>query len=346
MREAVLYERLEDEKVRCRLCAHRCAVAPGRRGLCGVRENRSGTLFSLVYGKLISSAVDPIEKKPLYHFLPGTRSYSIATIGCNFRCDFCQNWQISQHRPEADDFPGTPATPAEVAASAARRRCATIAYTYTEPTIFWEFARDTAVEAHGRGLANVFVTNGYQTPETVEAMTGLIDAANVDVKAFTDEFYRANCGGRLAPVLEAVRLMHAAGIHVEITTLLIPGRNDSEEEVSKIAEFIAGLSPDVPWHVSRFHPQYKALDLDATPLSSLERAAAAGRKAGLRYVFVGNVSGADSDTVCPGCGARVLTRVGYTTEFAALEAADGGAKCARCGRGLAIVTGFAAPAGA
>jgi pyruvate formate lyase activating enzyme len=332
MKEASLWKKAEGGRADCFLCSHRCKVAPGKRGVCGVRENRDGTLLSLNYGRLISRAVDPIEKKPLYHFLPGTTSYSIATVGCNFRCGFCQNWQISQHRP-ARDFPGERASPEDVVRDAERRGCASIAYTYTEPTIFWEFARDTGRLAHERGIANVFVTNGYQTPGTVEAMTGVVDAANVDLKAFTDEFYRELCGARLGPVLESIPAMHAAGVHVEVTTLVIPGRNDSEEELRKIAGFVAGVSPDVPWHVSRFHPDYELTDADWTPAESLERAVRAGREAGLRYVYVGNVASGETDTACPSCGTAVIRRRGYATAVAALE----GSKCAVCGSALPVV---------
>ena len=341
MHEASLYEKREGSVVGCRLCAHGCVVAPGRRGVCGVRENRAGTLYTLTYGRLISSAVDPIEKKPLHHFLPGTRSYSIAAVGCNFRCDFCQNWQISQAARESGELPGEDWTPVEVAEAAAKRRCASVAYTYTEPTIFFEFARDVAREAHARGIANVFVTNGFQSPETVQAMAGLVDAANVDLKAFTEDFYRRHCGARLAPVTESIRLMHGAGIHVEVTTLLIPGRNDSAEEVRRLAEFLASVSPDLAWHVSRFHPDYKALDLPHTPMESLERAVRAGRAAGLRHVFVGNVGGGDSDTVCPACGALVIRRAGFSAEAVTLRASEaGGASCAKCGAALPIVTSW------
>ncbi len=341
MKEASLWNKADDGRVDCFLCAHRCRIAPGRRGTCRVRENRDGTLVTLTYGRLISRAIDPIEKKPLYHFLPGTPSYSIATVGCNFRCDFCQNWQISQARASGDELPGDPATPEEIAEDARARGCASIAYTYTEPTIFFEFARDTSIEAHRRGIANVFVTNGYETLETVEAMTGLIDAANVDLKAFTDDFYRERCGAKLQPVLDSIRAMHGAGIHVEVTTLVIPGRNDSEKELREIAEFIASISPDTVWHVSRFHPDFEATDLDRTPQGTLDLAVRLGREAGLHYVFTGNVAGGVSDTVCPGCGRVVIERRGFRSEMTGLEVINGGAaRCAGCGRGLPVVTSF------
>ncbi len=347
MKEASLWTRAEGGRADCHLCAHRCKVAPGRRGVCGVRENRDGTLVTLTYGRLISRAVDPIEKKPIYHFLPGTPSYSIATAGCNLRCDFCQNWEISQIRAkgpvgsggDGDEIPGEKATPLDVAADAERRGCATIAYTYTEPTIFFEFARDTSLEAHRRGIANVFVTNGFMTPETVEAMRGVVDAANVDLKGFTEDFYREFCSGRLAPVLESIRAMYAAGIHVEVTTLVIPGRNDSDAELSGIAEFVAGLSPEVAWHVSAFHPDYKATGLERTPPGSLDRAVELGRAAGLRYVYTGNVTGGVSDTECPACGAAVVTRRGFSARLVGLDAPKGArtGRCSACGAGLPVV---------
>jgi len=348
MHEADFYEKLEGLRVRCNLCSHRCEIAPDRRGTCGVRENRSGTLFSLAYGRLISCAADPIEKKPLHHFLPGTASWSVATVGCNLRCDFCQNWEISQHRPKGE-LPGLSMTPEEVVEEALDRGCASISYTYTEPTVFFEFARDTARLARQRGLANVFVTNGYQTPETVEAMKGLIDAANVDLKGFTDEFYRTHCGARLQPVLDSIRAMCRAGIHVEVTTLVIPGRNDSSEELRGIARFLAGISPDLPWHVSRFHPDYKATDLDWTPGATIEMAVRIGREAGLRYVYAGNMPSGSSDTVCPGCGKVVVARRGFHSKVVALEPSgrpveglampphSTGARCASCARELPVV---------
>jgi pyruvate formate lyase activating enzyme len=343
VREAAWYDRTADGGVACRLCSHRCAIRPGARGICGVRENVNGTLVTHAYGTLVARAVDPIEKKPLYHFLPGSRAYSIATVGCNFRCDFCQNWQISQARPDEVER-AVAVSPELVVDEAERTGCESVAYTYTEPTVFFEFARDTATIARERGVANVFVTNGYQTPETVEAMAGLIDAANVDVKSFSDEFYRMHCKARLAPVLESIRLMRAAGIHVEVTTLVIPGQNDRDGELRGIAEFIAGISTDMVWHVSRFHPEYRAMSVESTPGETLARALEIGRAAGLRYVFVGNASLGSSDTVCPACASVLVTRHGYRTSVLNLKAcASGvsggltGATCGSCGAPVAIV---------
>ncbi|KPK65303.1 MAG: radical SAM protein [Planctomycetes bacterium SM23_32] len=332
--EAILYARAEEQAVNCFLCSHRCRIAEGRRGFCRVRENRRGTLYSLVYGRPVARHMDPIEKKPLYHFLPGTPSYSIATPGCNFRCPFCQNWQISQ----ADAAPAFEAlgyvAPEQVVEEAVAGRAASIAYTYTEPTIFMEFALDCARLASRQGLRNVFVTNGYQTPEAVEAMAGLIDAANVDLKAFSEEFYRTQCQGHLQPVLDTIGNMHAAGIHVEVTTLVVPGGNDTEAELRGIAEFIAGTSPDMPWHISRFHPNYLVTDRPATPMASLELAERLGREAGLNYVYLGNVlTEQGQNTRCPGCGRVLLRRSGFARPDVKIEEP----RCPNCGRDVPIV---------
>jgi pyruvate formate lyase activating enzyme len=323
----------------CRLCAHGCRIAEGRRGLCRVRENRGGTLYSLVYGLVTSSHLDPIEKKPLYHYLPGTTSFSIATPGCNFRCDYCQNWQISQ----PDVIPQTGkrrVTPEQIVAAALKAGAATIAYTYTEPTIFMELALDCAALAHARGIGNVFVTNGYESAEAVEAMTGLtgmpglIDAANVDLKAFTDEFYRKRCGARLQPVLDSIRAMHAAGIHLEVTTLIIPGMNDGDDELRGIAEFLAGISLDMVWHISRFHPQYQLVTCPPTPPETMARAAEIGREAGLRYVYQGNIRTPNGQTTfCPGCGRALIERQGYARPAMHLD----GKSCPDCGAEIPIV---------
>ncbi len=333
MKEAMLYEARGGEAL-CHLCAHRCRIADGERGKCGVRLNREGRLYSLVYGKLIAHGVDPIEKKPLYHFLPGTGSFSIATAGCNFFCDFCQNWQISQMSHDDGRIYGEDFTPEAVIARARAAGCASIAYTYTEPTVFFEFAYDCGRLAHGAGLKNVFVTNGYQTPEAIEKMTGVVDAANVDLKAMTEEFYAKRCGARLAPVLKAIDLMHRAGIFLEITTLLIPGENDGDDEVRRIAEFIASVSPHIPWHISRFHPQYKQADTDWTPADTIFGAVEIGRQAGLKYIYPGNLPAGDLEhTCCPSCGARVIERSGFASRNVGLD----GTKCAACGEDLNFI---------
>jgi len=334
-KEAMQYRKADGGAVDCFLCSHRCHIKAGHRGACMVRENRDGTLYSLVYGMAISSNPDPIEKKPLFHVLPGTRSYSIATVGCNFRCNYCQNWQISQAPAGGGDIMGRYISPEQIVEEAVAADCASVAYTYTEPTIFFEYAYDTARLAQARGLKNVFVTNGYQTPETVEKMAGVIDAANVDLKAFTDEFYRTRCKARLQPVLDSIRKMHEVGIFVEVTTLLLPGQNDSDEELRRIAEFLVGLSPDIPWHVSRFHPDFQALSLSATPPQTVLRAVEVGRSAGLRFVYAGNLPGTGyEDTVCPGCGHTVVERRGFSVGRIDLK----DARCGRCGRELPFLT--------
>jgi pyruvate formate lyase activating enzyme len=334
MTEAMLYRREEGGAVSCFLCSHRCRIAEGKRGRCKVRKNRGGTLESLIYGRVIARNNDPIEKKPLYHFLPGSRSYSIATPGCNFRCSFCQNWQISQTESDIE-FGAIPfIEPAAIVAEAVRAGSRSISYTYTEPTIFMEYALACAALAKKSGLKNVFVTNGYQTPEAVEAMRGLIDAANVDLKGFTEEFYRRHCQAKLAPVLDAIVAMYEAGIHVEVTTLIVPGRNDAEAELRGIAAFLARLSPDLPWHISRFHPDYEEMDIEATPFETMVGAEAAGREAGLRYVYLGNVLTVEGqDTRCPGCSKVLVKRRGLGSTEVLIEEPS----CPACGHPIPVV---------
>ena len=335
MKEAMLYDKLEDNEVRCVLCAHRCLIKPGRLGICGVRENRGGTLYSLVYAQAISANVDPIEKKPLYHFLPGTGAFSIATVGCNFRCAFCQNADISQASKGGGwERWGQELPPEQVVNLAQKYRCASIAYTYTEPTIFFEYAYDTAQIATERGIKNVFVTNGYMTEEALHKIEPYLDAANVDLKGFTDEFYRRTCGAQLQPVLDSIRLMHQMGILVEVTTLIVPGHNDGDEELRQIARFLADISLDLPWHISRFVPHHKMTDVPPTPVETLHRAAEIGYETGLRYVYAGNVPGNRyENTYCPNCGEIAIQRFGYHTQLK-LD----GDRCKNCGHQLALVT--------
>jgi pyruvate formate lyase activating enzyme len=316
MKEAILYKKLKDKKVECQLCSHRCKIADGKKGICAVRENKDGVLYSLAYGKAIAAHIDPIEKKPLFHFLPGSKSFSIATAGCNFRCEFCQNWDISQLSKEwRGEFPGEDLSPERIVSEAVRTRCQSIAYTYTEPTIFFEYAYDTAKLAQRKGLKNAFVTNGFQTPEAIKKMVGVIDAANIDLKSFSDEFYVKICGGRLRPVLEAIKLMWEKKIWVEVTTLVVPNQNDSERELTQIAKFLAGISKDIPWHVSRFQPQYKMTDRGPTPIETLRKAVRIGKRAGLNYIYVGNVLGDPNEhTYCPKCGKTVIKRLGYQVQ--------------------------------
>ncbi len=312
--EAYLYESLEDQKVRCNLCNHRCIIRAGKRGICGVRENRNGILETLVYGRLISQNVDPIEKKPLFHLLPGSRSYSIATVGCNFKCRFCQNADIAQMPSDRKGrIVGGHISPEEVVADAIQQRCATIAYTYTEPTIYFEFACDTARLAHAKGIRNVFVTNGYMTIEALEMIRPYLDAANVDLKAFNDDFYKTFCQAKLEHVLDTLRHMKRMQILVEVTTLIIPGLNDAPTELESLATFIADeLGPETPWHISRFHPTYKLIDRTPTPVQTLQAARKIGIRAGLKYVYIGNVPGKEGEsTFCFECGSKLIDRMGY-----------------------------------
>ena len=330
-KEARFFTRVDATRVRCSLCAHGCLIPEGKTGVCGARRNEGGTLVTELYGTLIAEHVDPIEKKPFFHVLPGSSSYSIATCGCNFRCSFCQNAEISQQL-----LVGRPTPPGRVVEAALRSGCRSIAFTYTEPTLMLEYALDTATLAHHAGLCTLLVTNGYQSTEALDALAGAIDAANVDLKAFNDAFYRRLCGARLQPVLDAIAGMHARGIFVEITTLVVPGENDDAGELRALAEFIAALSPDIPWHVSRFHGAHRMLDREATPLATLVRAREAGRAAGLRYVYVGNVpGGGGEDTICPGCGARVIERAGFEVTALRLR----GARCAACDREIPLISG-------
>ncbi len=314
MKEALLYAKEKDQKVRCNLCNHRCLITPDKRGICGVRENREGTLYTLVYGQIIARHVDPIEKKPLFHFHPGSRSYSIATVGCNFHCLFCQNYEISQMPKDEGRIMGEAVPPEEVVAAAEKTKSFSIAYTYTEPTIFFEYAYDTAKLANLRGIKNVFVSNGYLSHEAIETIQPYLQAANIDLKAYSEKFYREICGARLKPVLENLKLMKKLGIWIEITTLIVPTLNDSEKELRGIADFIrTELGPETPWHVSRFYPMYRLTSIHSTPVQTVLKAREIGLKAGLYYVYSGNIPGEGGEnTYCPHCGSLLIERLGFT----------------------------------
>jgi len=328
MREAMLYKKLDEDKVRCNLCNHRCTISNTRHGICGARENQGGTLYSLVYNKAVSGNLDPIEKKPLYHFYPGTGSYSIATVGCNFRCNFCQNSDISQMPMVRNQTCGRKYEPKNIVSDAIRLKAASIAYTYTEPTIFFEYAYDTAKIASEKDIKNVFVTNGYMTTEALDTINFYLDAANVDLKSFSDEFYRRNCGATLEPVLKSLQHMKELSIWVEVTTLVIPKLNDSEDELRQIAEFILSLGPETPWHVSAFHPTYQLTNLPRTPVDTLRKARQIGKDCGLRYVYCGNIPGDEGEnTYCYNCGEVLIRRVGYRIREYNIE--EG--KCFNCG---------------
>jgi len=334
MIEARFTRRLDSGVVVCDLCPHGCRIRDGARGICRVRENRGGRLFSLVYGKAVAAHVDPIEKKPLFHVLPGTLSFSIATAGCNLQCRHCQNAGISQVARGAGKIAGEPLAPEQVVSLALKNGCRSVSYTYTEPTVYFEYALDTARLASEAGLLNVFVTNGYTAAEPLEAIAPWLRAANVDLKSFRDSFYRKVCLARLAPVLETLKKMLALGIWVEVTTLLIPGLNDDERELRELAGFLRDLDPGIPWHVSAFHPTYRMTDRPRTPRRTLQRAAEIGREEGLRYVYTGNVPGDEGEnTFCPGCGRCVIRRFGFRVVAADLE----GRKCRHCGHAIPLV---------
>ena len=329
MKEAMFYEAMSENRVRCNLCSHRCKIHEGKRGICGVRENRNGALYSLVYGKIIAEHIDPIEKKPLFNFLPGSKAFSIGTVGCNFHCKHCQNFDISQYpHAHGGKIVGQDRTPEQIVASAKAAGCETIAYTYTEPTIFYEFAYDTAISAQKEGIKNVFVSNGYMSPEAAREIGPYLDGINIDIKAFTDKFYRDVCGARLNPVLETIQLMKELDVWVEVTTLIIPGLNDGEQELRDIARYVKSVDPNIPWHVSQFYPTYKLMDRARTPVATLRRARNIGMEEGLHYVYEGNVPGEGGEnTHCYACGALLIERNGL--ELIENRLQDG--KCPECG---------------
>ena len=327
MKEALAYEKLGASAVRCHLCAHNCVIKSGQRGICAVRENVNGTLSSLVYGKVVSMNIDPIEKKPLFHFLPGSTSLSIATAGCNFRCKHCQNYEISQYpRERKFEIPGRDTAPEDVVKAARDNGCESISYTYTEPTIFFEFAYDCAKLAHEKGIRNVFVSNGYTGEEAARLIAPYLDANNIDLKG-SDTFYKEICGARLGPVKNTIRLMKELGVWIEVTTLIIPDLNDADSDLADIAEFIASVDPGIPWHVSQFYPTYKLMDKPRTPVATLRRAVETGYRAGLKYVYEGNVPGEGESTFCPRCKGILIERVGYRV----IENRIRDRKCPSCG---------------
>lgn len=334
MHEACYYTPLAEGKVLCTLCPHDCHIPDGGRGACAVRYNRGGKLYTLVYDKVVSRELDPVEKKPLFNFHPGSTAYSFGTVGCNMRCAFCQNWQISQWAKESlpksttckvegeticprledleHDVPGEPVTPQDIVAAAVASGAKSIAYTYTEPTIFYELAYDTAVLAREKGLKNIFVSNGFISEAPLRELAKVLDAANIDLKSFREETYRHISRARLEPILQAIKLYHELGVWLEVTTLVIPGVNDSDEELRDIARFVRSVGEEVPWHVSKFYPAWRMLDVPVTPVETLRRAAAIGREEGLRYVYEGNVPGEQGEnTNCYRCGALLIERYGF-----------------------------------
>ena len=312
MREATLYDRISEGRVRCRLCSHCCVIADGERGVCQVRENEAGILVSLVYERVIARDVDPIEKKPLFHFYPGTRAYSIATVGCNFTCLYCQNHYISQY-PRAHDghIVGDRVPACEIVTDAIEAGCYSIAYTYTEPTIAIEYVLEVMTAAREAGLTNVWVTNGYFTAEAADILLPFLDAANIDLKGISDQMYHDIVGGTVRPVLNTIERLVRAGVWVEATTLIIPGANDSEDDLRWTAEAIRGISPTIPWHISRFFPAHRMVDRGPTPIKTLERAKEIGGDVGLQFVYIGNLPGEGESTHCPNCGTKVIARSGF-----------------------------------
>ena len=292
MKEAILYQKTEDGKLRCNVCNQRCTIAEGKRGICGVRENIQGVLYALNYGKAAAVHVDPVEKKPIYHFLPKTETYSIATVGCNLRCEWCQNWEISQSSKPKRPIEGASISPEEHVRKAIEYNCPSISYTYSEPTIFVEYALDTMKLAKEKGLKNIWVSNGYMSKETLDMIIPYLDAINVDLKGSNDAAYKKYCGGTAEPVMDNLKYLYEAGVHIEITTLIVPGINDDQGQIETIAQFIAQeLSKEVPWHISRFFPAWKMTETEITPIETLRMAETIGKNAGLKYIHVGNVWG-------------------------------------------------------
>ena len=328
MKEAMFYEKLDEKKVRCFLCAHHCLIKDEKRGICYVRKNIDGTLYTLVYGRVVSMNIDPIEKKPLFHFQPGSTSFSIAAVGCNFRCEHCQNFEISQYPKEHEgEILGQHVTPEVIVEAAERNGCKSISYTYTEPTIFFEFAYDCARLAHEKGIKNVFVSNGYTTPEATRVIAPYLDGNNIDLKG-NDDFYNKICGARLEPVKETIRLMKELGVWVEVTTLIIPDYNDSEEDMRDIAGFIKSVDPFIPWHVTQFYPTFQLTDKPRTPVKTLRKARDIGFETGLKYVYEGNVPGEGGEnTYCHNCKKLLIKRFGFSIIENKLK--DG--RCSECG---------------
>ncbi len=333
MIKAMLFESNSDGSVRCLLCAHYCRLTDGQKGICQVRVNCDGTLKSLVYGRTVSQNIDPVEKKPLHHFYPGSTAFSIGTPGCNFRCDWCQNWQISQLPHTQQLSVENEVSPLDIVTASQKSGCRSIAYTYTEPTIFFEYSYATAQLAKEAGIANIYVSNGYMSAEMLGLFHPWLDAANIDLKAFSDITYCKYVGARLQPVLDSLKLLRKYGIWLEVTTLIIPGINDDPQELQDIAEFIAvELGNDTPWHVSRFFPQYKMEHIPPTLPETLQKAVEIGKNVGLKYVYTGNL-GSEIDTNCPVCATLLVRR----NRFGVENRVDGNGCCPKCGEKIAGV---------
>lgn len=309
--EARYYQKLPNRKIKCLLCPRECVIDDLERGYCGVRENHDGTYYTLIYGKPCSAHIDPIEKKPLSHFFPGSLAFSIATVGCNVLCKFCQNWEISQARPEQTQAYDMP--PKEVARLAKQNNCQSIAYTYTEPVVFTEYMHDTAIEGRKLGVKSVMISNGYIQKEPMLDLCAVLDAVKIDLKAFTQKFYTELVAGELRPVLDTLLLLKSQDMWTEIVYLVIPGQNDNSKELTEMCKWIAAeLGPDTPVHFTRFHPQYRLTNLPPTPLKTLQTARKIGLDNGLHFVYTGNIPGDEGEnTYCPQCGKMLIRRIGY-----------------------------------
>ncbi|QEF94497.1 AmmeMemoRadiSam system radical SAM enzyme [Methanothermobacter sp. KEPCO-1] len=331
-KESILYEKADD-RLRCLVCSRKCLIPEGGRGYCLTRENSDGKIYSLTYGEVSSEAVDPIEKKPLFHFYPGSLVYSLGSVGCNFRCRYCQNWSISQAR--IDGFPTKYISPEEAVENALRSNCTSIAWTYNEPTMWLEYTLDSAERARAEGLKTVYVTNGYMSEEALNLLGPLLDAANVDLKGMSGRFYRELCDAKPEPVLENIIRMHEMGIHIEVTNLLIPGYNDSDDDIVALVNFmVSEVGVEVPLHFTRFFPHYRMQDVPPTGVERLMRARELALEAGMKYVYVGNLPGTDAEnTYCPVCGELLIKRDGYLTRTVGIR--DG--KCSSCRADVDIV---------
>ena len=318
---AWLSKKLNNNKLLCEACAQACVLDEGEYGICGVRRVENGELKLLVYALAAAVNVDPVEKKPMFHFLPNTKVFSFGTVGCNFSCKFCQNHEISQYPKENNhEIVGRPLSPEQIVELSLEHKCAAIAYTYNEPVVFFEYTYDTAKLAHEKGLKNIYVTSGYETHKAIDLLEPYIDGMNIDIKSFSNEFYKEICGARLKPVLDTVKYAHEKGIWVEVTTLLIEGKNDSDKEIREIAKFLASIDSSIPWHLSAFHPMYKMQDVERTHASTLQRAYDIAKEEGLKYVYVGNIDDEDREsTYCPQCNKRVIDRCGHIGQFVTNE---------------------------
>ena len=336
MHEAQFYEKKENKTVQCHICPRNCVIDEGKRGFCLARKNIDGKLYLITYGRPCSIAIDPIEKKPFFHFHPGTRTLSLATVGCNFACDFCQNWMIA--RGDIEKEPETPEVPPEALVDMAiQNEVQGLSYTYTEPTIFYEYAYDTAKLAHEKGLYNTFVSNGYISEEPLKKLSKYLDAMNIDLKAFTDDFYKKVCHAPqgIEPVKQTARNCKKFGVHLEVTNLIIPGYNDKEAELREIAKFVHDdLGAETPLHFSRFYPHYKMKDVPITDVKTLELAQKIAKEEGLEYVYIGNVPAHKGEnTYCPKCKELLIERVGFEAKINNLR----GKRCGNCGKEIAIV---------